>query len=139
MAEAAIREFEDFIPEAEIVRYTVPGVKDLPVACKILLERFGCEGVLALGMPGPEEIDKTCAHEASTGIINVQLMSNKHVLEVFVHEDEVDSPRKLLEMCNDRAGKHARNLARLLKDPQWFIKHAGQGLRQGHQDVGPIE
>ncbi|MHA2271516.1 MAG: riboflavin synthase [Candidatus Hodarchaeales archaeon] len=139
MAKAAKREFEDLVPEAQIVRYTVPGVKDLPVACKILIDHHGCDAVIALGMPGPEEIDKVCAHEASTGIISAQLMTNKHILEVFVHEDEADTPRKLLEMCQDRAAKHARNLVRLLTDPQWLVNRAGQGLRQGHPDAGPIE
>ncbi|MCK5039080.1 MAG: riboflavin synthase, partial [Thermoplasmata archaeon] len=45
-------------------RYTVPGVKDLPVACKILFEEKNCDIVMALGMPGAEDIDKICAHEA---------------------------------------------------------------------------
>jgi len=138
MAKIAIHEFEDLVPEAKIVRYTVPGVKDLPIACKILIERHACDGVLCIGMPGPEEIDKMCAHEASTGIIATQLMTNKHILEVFIHEDEADTPRKLLEICNDRAAKHARNLVRLLNDPKWLISRAGQGLRQGHPDAGPI-
>lgn len=30
----------------EIVRYTVPGIKDLPVAAKKLIEEEGCEIVL---------------------------------------------------------------------------------------------
>lgn len=139
MAEVVKREFADLLPSANIVRYTVPGVKDLPVACKILIELQGCDGVIALGMPGPEEIDKMCAHEASSGIIAAQLMTNRHILEVFVHEDEADTPRKLLEMCKDRAAKHARNLVRLLTDPQWLTKRAGQGMRQGHPDAGAIE
>ncbi len=71
----------------EIERYTVPGVKDLPVACKILIEEKGCNIVMALGMPGREAIDKMCAHEASQGIIQAQLMTNRHIIEVFVHED----------------------------------------------------
>ena len=56
-----------------IVRYTVPGFKDLPVACKKLLEEQGCDIVMALGMPGPMEKDKMCAHEASTGLMLAQL------------------------------------------------------------------
>ena len=41
------------------------------------------------------EKDKVCAHEASTGLINAQLMTNKHILEAFVHEDEEDNPEDL--------------------------------------------
>ncbi|MBU1914675.1 MAG: riboflavin synthase, partial [Candidatus Thermoplasmatota archaeon] len=50
----------------KVERYTVPGVKDLPVAAKRLLEERDCDIVIALGMPGAQEIDKMCAHEAST-------------------------------------------------------------------------
>ena len=71
-----------------IQRVTVPGFKDLPVACKKLIEEEGCDIVMALGMPGPMEKDKMCAHEASTGLMLAQLMTNKHIIEVFVHEDE---------------------------------------------------
>ena len=35
-----------------IERTTVPGIKDLPVACKKLIEERGCDIVMALGMPG---------------------------------------------------------------------------------------
>jgi len=37
----------------------VPGVKDLPVASKILIEERGCDLVMALRMPGPKAIDGT--------------------------------------------------------------------------------
>ena len=42
-------------------RYVVPGIKDLPVACKKLIEERGCDLVMALGMPGRAEKDKVCA------------------------------------------------------------------------------
>ena len=35
---------------AKIERYTVPGFKDLPVACKKLIEEDNCDIVIALGM-----------------------------------------------------------------------------------------
>jgi len=73
--------------EIEIMRKTVPGVKDIPVALLQLLEQ-GCQAGIVLGMPGSAKVDKTCAHEASLGIQEVQLMTRKTVLEVFVHEDE---------------------------------------------------
>ena len=121
----------------EIVRYTVPGVKDLPAAAKRLFDQ-GCEAVLAIGMPGPLPIDKECAHEASQGIIMCQILTGKHILECFVHEDEADSSGELANICKDRSYKHAWNLIRLLTDPEWFVTHAGQGLRQGHPDAGPL-
>jgi len=61
--------------------------KDLPVACKILIEKKKCDIVMHLH-PGSQPIDKMCAHEASQGIIQAQLMTNMHIIEVFVHEDE---------------------------------------------------
>ena len=78
-----------------VVRRTVPGFKDLAVAAKKLIEEDGCRIVVALGMPGKEKVDKVCAHEASTGIMTAQLMTNTPILEVFVHEDESDDPATL--------------------------------------------
>ena len=123
----------------KILRYTVPGIKDLPIASKKLLDEYECEMVMAIGMPGPEPIDKQCAHEASTGLINVQLMTGKHIIECFVHEDEAENPGELYKICENRAREHAQNVIRLLFDKEWFIKHAGMGLRQGHPDAGPIK
>ena len=54
---------------------------------------------MALGMPGPMQKDKMCAHEASTGLITAQLMTNKHILEVFVHEDEEEDPVELAKLA----------------------------------------
>ena len=94
MGAAAIDELKNNATDLTIIRQTVPGVKDLPVTAKILIEEENCDIVMALGMPGPMEKDKVCAHEASTGLINAQLMTNKHILEVFVHEDEEDNPEE---------------------------------------------
>ena len=89
------------------IRETVPGVKDLPVTAKILIEEENCDIVMALGMPGPMEKDKMCAHEASTGLINAQLMTNTHILEVFVHEDEEEDPVELAKL----AEKYCENVS----------------------------
>jgi riboflavin synthase len=121
----------------KVERYTVPGVKDLPVAAKRLLEERECDIVIALGMPGAQEIDKMCAHEASTGLIQVQLLTNKHVVEVFVHEDEAKSEKELAWLAERRAREHAANAYDLIFRPERLAKNAGKGLRQGFEDVGP--
>ncbi len=122
----------------KVVRRTVPGVKDLPVAAKKLIDEADCDIVIALGMPGREEIDKVCAHEASTGLIQVQLLTNKHIVEVFVHEDEAKDAKQLAHLAEKRAREHAVNAYDLLFRPERLVKNAGMGLRQGFEDVGPI-
>ncbi|MCJ7463951.1 MAG: riboflavin synthase [Thermoplasmata archaeon] len=121
-----------------VERYTVPGVKDLPVAAKRLFDERECDIVIALGMPGANDIDKVCAHEASTGLIHVQLMANKHVIEVFVHEDEAKNAKELAWLAERRSREHAVNAYDLLFRPERLSKNAGKGLRQGFEDVGPI-
>ena len=76
----------------EVVHRTVPGFKDLAVECKRIIEDEGCRIVVALGMPGKADIDQVCAHEASQGIMQAQLMTSTHILEVFVHEAEEEDP-----------------------------------------------
>jgi len=122
----------------KVERRTVPGVKDLPVAAKKLIEEDGCDIVVALGMPGREEIDKVCAHEASTGLIQVQLLTNKHIVEVFVHEDEAKDEKQLAWLAERRAREHAINAYDLIFRPERLHKNAGKGLRQGFEDVGQI-
>jgi len=123
----------------KIERRTVPGVKDLPVAAKKLIEEDRCDIVIALGMPGKEEIDKVCAHEASTGLIQVQLLTNRHIIEVFVHEDEAKDEKKLAWLAERRAREHAVNAYDLLFRPERLAKNAGKGLRQGFEDLGPAK
>jgi len=122
----------------EVVRRTVPGFKDLGVECKKLVEEAGCRIVVAFGMPGRAAIDQVCAHEASQGIMLAQLLTNTHVLEVFVHENEEDNPERLAAVCVDRARKHARNAYWMLYEPQQLQRRAGQGVRQGYGDAGPL-
>lgn len=138
MARIAEKAVFDSEKSMKIERYTVPGVKDLPVACKKLFDEHDCDIVMALGMPGPEPIDKTCAHEASQGLIQVQLLMNKHILEVFVHLDEADNDRELVRMTEDRVRKHTLNAIALLKGKDTLRKFAGKGIRQGHADAGPL-
>ena len=139
MAKSAINEIESNITDYKIIRYTVPGIKDIPVACKILFEEKNCDIIMALGMPGPKPIDKQCAHEASMGIIHVQLICNKHIIEVFVHEDEGNNENDIAWLADNRAREHALNLIDLLFKPEKLLKKAGKGLRQGFEDAGPLK
>ncbi len=136
MGKAAIDELKSKC-SVKIERYTVPGIKDLPVACKKLFDERGCDIVMALGMPGSKPVDKTCAHEASMGIIICQLMTGKHIIEVFVHEDEAPDARALAALMDKRAREHALNVYKLLFKPQQLESEAGTGQRQGYEDVGP--
>ena len=129
---------DSMLPGIKLERYTVPGVKDLPIACKKLLEEKKCDICMALGMPGPMPIDKTCAHEASQGLINVQLAENKHILEVFVHLDEARNEKELFEIVKNRTYDHAMNAIVLLKRKSSLQKFAGQGIRQGTENAGPL-
>ena len=124
-------------PGIKLERYTVPGVKDLPIACKKLFGK-GCDICMALGMPGPMPIDKTCANEASQGLINVQLAENKHILEVFIHLNEARNEKELFEIVKNRTYDHAMNAIVLLKRKSSLQKFAGQGIRQGTENAGPL-
>ena len=136
MATVAMDEIKGQISNITYIRRTVPGVKDLPVASKKLIEEEDCELVMAFGMPGPEEIDKICAHEASTGLIQAQLMTNTHIIEVFVHEDEGKDEKDLKELAENRAKQHADNVIKMFFKPEKFRSEAGLGMREGREDKG---
>jgi riboflavin synthase len=121
------------------LRRTVPGFKDLAVAAKRMIELDGAKIVVALGMPGKEPVDKVCAHEASTGIMTAQLMTNTPILEVFVHEDESDDPAELALVFKNRSRDHARNAYLMLYEPEALTTRAGQGVRQGFANAGPLD
>jgi|GEM_PF-100328 len=121
----------------QIERRTVPGIKDLPVECKRLLDA-GCDICMALGMVGGAPIDQQCGHEASIGIQQAKLMTNKHIVEVFVHENEGWSEKELLEIFNNRIRKHVQNAILLATRPQELVKNAGKGIRQGKEDEGEL-
>ena len=120
-----------------IERSTVPGIKDLPVACKKLIEERRCDIVVALGMPGGKEKDRLCAHEASQGLITCQLMTNTHIIEVFVHEDEAKDGKELAWLAEQRTREHAVNAVKLILRPRDLVNEAGTGQRQGFEDAGP--
>lgn len=137
MGGAAIDELRKNASGLKIRRYTVPGIKDLPVAAKKLLDE-GCDIVMALGMPGAQPIDRQCAHEASLGLIHAQLLTNKHIIEVFVHEDETENDRELKWLAERRAREHALNVISLLFHPERLTDKAGTGQRQGFDDAKPL-
>jgi riboflavin synthase len=136
MAHAAMDELNQLC-SVRFERRTVPGIKDLPVEAKLLLEG-GCDIVMTFGMPGAASIDKQCAHEASSGLITAQLLTNKHVIEVFVFEDEAKNEKGLADLADNRAREHARNVYRLLFKPEELTKLAGTGQREGGPDAGPL-
>ncbi len=141
MGAEAVAELADCPGHGEVfeVEYrTVPGFKDLGVACKRLIEEQGCRIVVALGMPGKAAIDQVCAHEASQGIMLAQLLTSTHILEVFVHENEEEDPAKLAQVCIARARKHARNAYWMVYEPEQLSRRAGRGVRQGYEDAGPL-
>ncbi len=123
----------------EIIRSTVPGIKDLAVECKKLLELEKCNVAIALGMVGGTPIDLQCAHEASLGIQQAKLLTNKHIIEVFVHENEAWNEEELRSIFEQRIRKHAHNAVLIASDPQALIVKAGKGIRQGKESEGILD
>jgi riboflavin synthase len=119
------------------IRYTVPGIKDLPVAAKKLFDD-GCEIVITLGWVGKTQKDLVSYLAMSIGLITVQLLTGKHVIDVTVHEDEAENEKELLAIAENRVREHVRNAVDLLLNPKRLQKLAGTGQRQGQPDVGPI-
>jgi len=138
MASAAVQRIKEQVSGVKFIERYVPGVKDLPVTAKKLIEEDECDIVMAFGMPGGEKIDKLCAHEASTGLIQAQLMTNTHILEVFVHEDEGKDEKDLKQLAYNRATQHADNLVKMLFKPEAMKREAGTGIREGRENKGPL-
>ena len=138
MARYAVRALQDRGTGFKVVRRTVPGIKDLPVACRQLFVQDRVDLCLALGMPGRAEYDRTCAHEASLGLLFTGVLEAKPIVECFVFESEADGPRELESLARRRAEEHALNAFALLFRPDDLARHGGEGLRQGFPDVGPV-
>lgn len=137
MGGIVIRTLQAHATGLRIERYTVPGLKDLAVAAKRLLDS-GCDIAIACGMPGPEPVDKQTAHVASTGLQFAMVMSGKHIVEVFVHLDEAKDAKELEAVVHNRCSEHALNALALLKGPTALTGKAGTGQRQGYADVGDV-
>jgi len=138
VAENELKRQPGFGNRFEIVRTTVPGIKDLAVACKRLIERENCLLVLAFGMPGRADLDQLSAHEASLGIVAAQLLTNTPILQVFVHESESDDQEELRTIARERSAKHAINACWMLYEPEQLKQRAGKGIRQGSADAGSL-
>jgi riboflavin synthase len=137
IAEAELKHQSGFGNRFEIVRTTVPGIKDLAVACKRLIERENCSIVLAFGMPGRADLDRQSAQEASLGLMAAQLLTSTPILQVFVHETESEDPEELRNIAQHRSAGHAVNAYWMLYEPERLRERAGKGIRQGSADVGP--
>ncbi len=138
MGSIAVEELKKLIPNAVIVRRTVPGLKDIPVEMKILMKNEGCDAGIALGWVGPTLTDKITYAVYSLALQLVQLEFEKHIIDVTVHEDEAECEEDLYRIAMDRVRKHVRNLVALLLEREKLSMFAGAGLRQGRPDVGPI-
>jgi riboflavin synthase len=138
MGALAIKTIDENKPAADSVRYTVPGVKDLAIAAKKLIEEHNCDIVIALGMVGKQPLDEQCAHEANLGLIQAELMTSRHIIKVFVHQQEAGDPKKLKAIFEDRTKKHTMNAIKLLDGMAALREFAGKGKRQGGEDAGPL-
>ncbi|HTW77457.1 MAG TPA: riboflavin synthase [Thermoplasmata archaeon] len=137
MAPSAIRALQGAGTGFRIVRRTVPGIKDLPVACRQLFELDGVDLCLALGMPGPAELDRSSAEVASLGLMMAGVLEGKPIVECFVHEREARDAKELDALARRRAEEHALNGYALLFRPRDLARRSGGGLRQGFADAGP--
>jgi riboflavin synthase len=135
VAEEVLREE---LPDYRVVRYTVPGIKDLPGAARRLID-MGCDGVITLGWVGATQVDKYSYIAMSVGLVMLSVLTGKVVVDVTVHEDEIEDPRELREIAVNRARAHAENLVKLLTGGLEALRPlAGQGVRQGKSSVGPL-
>jgi riboflavin synthase len=137
-ASIAIKEIKRLANQVTIRRYTVPGLRDIPLACKILIEREKCGIVLATGMVSRKGAEKQVENQAVQGIMLVQLQTGRHVITAFFDEQETRDKTKLYTIVVDRVRKHAQNSLKLLAVPESLTDYAGLGLRQGGRDVGQI-
>ncbi len=139
MARRAIAVLKQLMPDAQIFRRTVPGLKDVPVEVLRMFEEYECDAGMVFGWVGPTLTDKITYAAYSIAMQLVQLKLGKHVIDVTVHEDEAGDEESLLSIAIDRAEKHAYNLYLLLRNPEELSRLAGTGRRQGYPDVGSLE
>jgi len=136
MGKIAIDELKRY-SSLRYIRYTVPGIKDLPAAAKILFDR-GCSIVITLGWVGKTEKDKLSYLAMSIGKMLVEISVGRHVIDVTIHEDEAEDEKELYRIAENRVREHVRNAVDLLLNPKKLQRLAGTWQRQGYEDVGPI-
>ena len=137
MAASAVDELRKQGGGYEVLRYTVPGIKDLAAGARILFNR-GADLVITLGMVGRQTVDKDCALAADFGLQMVQATTGKHVIGVMVHEEEAADETKLAWLFDRRTREHAVNAYDLLFRPEAIRRRAGTGQREGYADAGPL-
>jgi len=137
MGKIAVDELRNYAGVRHI-RRTVPGIKDIPVEAKRLIEEDGCDIVLTLGWVGRAEKDALSYIALSVGKIIAELMTNTHIIDVTVHEDEAEDEKDLLKIAENRIRKHVRNAVDMVINPERLSREAGKGKRQGFEDAGPI-
>ncbi len=138
MARYAVKALNEQGTGFRIVRRTVPGIKDLAVACRQLFRDEHADLCLALGMPGKADLDRTSAEVASLGLMMTGVLEGKPIVECFVYETEALSAVELETLARRRAEGHALNAYTMLFRPHELARHAGEGLRQGFADAGPV-
>jgi len=71
--------------------------------------------------------------QASQGLIQVQILTNTHIIEVFVHEDEAKDGKELAWLAERRTREHAVNAVLLLTRRRswrsWPAPASGRGSR----------
>ncbi len=124
----------------KVERCTVPGVKDLPVAAQ-----EAHRGARVRDRDGARDARRAGHRQdlrprgVARALIQVQLMTNRHIIEVFVHEDEAASAKELAWLAERRReGARGERVRPAVQARAARGRNAGKGLRQGFEDVGPI-
>ncbi len=66
-----------------------------------------------------------------------QLMTNRHIIEVFVHEDEAKDDAELAWLAEQRTREHAENAVKPAPPPGAADQERLQRPAPGIQDAGP--
>ena len=116
----------------------MPGFKDLAVAAMNLIEQEGCSIVVALGMPGSAPDRQAVRPRGLQGIMQAQLLTADADPRGLRPRGRVRRPRGPAPVFENRSRKHARNAYWMLFEPEQLRQRAGQGVRQGFGDAGPL-
>lgn len=134
LAVETLREHSD----VAIERYTVPGHDELPLACQRLAEEYDCDVVLAFAMKSNTSRNVDPVPASGRDFVNVALKTNTHVLKVFADAVETKSRERMIEILEDRVRGRTMSALELLEDKEALTPKAGQGIRHGIEDEGPM-